>query len=245
MQDVANRVDDWKSLRVETFGELLRFGSFIVIKGDAGKDSEREVRIFVNVLPFKRFWPWIKHHELSLPLEIRLRIPGDPNLPLRMVIPAGSPAVRMFAHDPWRRWIPNPTSSKADNQAPCGPEDTRFCQSNNQMAMDRYQSLPTMEADITKSAFCSMKATRSFSSVFSSSSRRSSGSTIPRFPQSPTTPHFADSVSFNHNPSQPVSPILSFREVASPGPRTRTSQQGSGSILNDGQHSDKDSKPDK
>lgn len=43
--DLASRVDDWKSHKVETFGELLRFGTFTVIKGDGGKDAEREVRI--------------------------------------------------------------------------------------------------------------------------------------------------------------------------------------------------------
>lgn len=41
--DLAERVDDWKSLKVDSFGELLRFGTFIVVKGDTGKDSEREV----------------------------------------------------------------------------------------------------------------------------------------------------------------------------------------------------------
>lgn len=43
--DLNNRVDDWKSLKVEAFGELLRFGSFTVLKGDGGKDTEREVCI--------------------------------------------------------------------------------------------------------------------------------------------------------------------------------------------------------
>lgn len=41
--DLAERVDDWKSLKVDSFGELLRFGTFAVVKGDTGKDSEREV----------------------------------------------------------------------------------------------------------------------------------------------------------------------------------------------------------
>lgn len=41
--DLAERVDDWKSLKVDSFGELLRFGTFTVVKGDTGKDSEREV----------------------------------------------------------------------------------------------------------------------------------------------------------------------------------------------------------
>lgn len=41
--DLAQRVDDWKSLKVDGFGELLRFGTFTVLKGDTAKDSEREV----------------------------------------------------------------------------------------------------------------------------------------------------------------------------------------------------------
>lgn len=41
--DLAERVDDWKALKVETFGELLRFGTFSVLKSDTGKDTEREV----------------------------------------------------------------------------------------------------------------------------------------------------------------------------------------------------------
>jgi cell division control protein 24 len=43
MVDLANRVDDWKALKVDGFGELLRFGTFTVLKGEGNKDSEREV----------------------------------------------------------------------------------------------------------------------------------------------------------------------------------------------------------
>lgn len=43
MIDLANRVDDWKTLKVDAFGELLRFGTFTVVKGEGNKDSEREV----------------------------------------------------------------------------------------------------------------------------------------------------------------------------------------------------------
>ena len=41
--DLSERVDDWKSLKMDSFGDLLRFGTFAVVKGDSGKDSEREV----------------------------------------------------------------------------------------------------------------------------------------------------------------------------------------------------------
>jgi hypothetical protein len=42
--DLSDRVEDWKSLRMETFGELMLFGTFSVLKGDGGgKDQEKEV----------------------------------------------------------------------------------------------------------------------------------------------------------------------------------------------------------
>lgn len=41
--DLSERVDDWKALKMDTFGTLLRFGTFQVVKGDSGKDNEREV----------------------------------------------------------------------------------------------------------------------------------------------------------------------------------------------------------
>ncbi|KAJ5482709.1 hypothetical protein N7539_006155 [Penicillium diatomitis] len=45
--DLSERVDDWKSLKVEAFGDLLRFGTFAVVKGDSGKDTEREYHIYL------------------------------------------------------------------------------------------------------------------------------------------------------------------------------------------------------
>lgn len=42
--DLEERVEEWKSLKVRTFGELMLFGTFIVLKGDGGsKDQEKEV----------------------------------------------------------------------------------------------------------------------------------------------------------------------------------------------------------
>jgi hypothetical protein len=42
--DLNDRVEDWKSLRIESFGELMMFGTFSVLKGDGGgKDQEKEV----------------------------------------------------------------------------------------------------------------------------------------------------------------------------------------------------------
>jgi cell division control protein 24 len=47
-RDLDERVDDWKALKIDSFGDLLRFGTFTVIKGDNGKDSEREVGSFLT-----------------------------------------------------------------------------------------------------------------------------------------------------------------------------------------------------
>ena len=42
--DLNDRVEDWKSLRIDSFGELMLFGTFSVLKGDGGgKDQEKEV----------------------------------------------------------------------------------------------------------------------------------------------------------------------------------------------------------
>jgi cell division control protein 24 len=46
-RDLDERVDDWKALKIDSFGDLLRFGTFTVIKGDNGKDSEREYHIYL------------------------------------------------------------------------------------------------------------------------------------------------------------------------------------------------------
>ncbi|KAF4179838.1 hypothetical protein CNMCM8927_000568 [Aspergillus lentulus] len=45
--DLDERVDDWKALKIDSFGELLRYGTFTVLKGDTGKDSEREYHIYL------------------------------------------------------------------------------------------------------------------------------------------------------------------------------------------------------
>jgi cell division control protein 24 len=43
-QDLAERVEDWKSLTMSSFGELMLFGTFTVLKGDGGgKEAEKEV----------------------------------------------------------------------------------------------------------------------------------------------------------------------------------------------------------
>lgn len=46
-EDVAMRVEDWRKLKIDQFGELLRFGTFSVQKSDSGKDNEREYHIYL------------------------------------------------------------------------------------------------------------------------------------------------------------------------------------------------------
>ena len=42
--DLSDRVEDRKALRIDSFGELMLFGTFSVLKGDGGgKDQEKEV----------------------------------------------------------------------------------------------------------------------------------------------------------------------------------------------------------
>ncbi|PKY02566.1 RhoGEF GTPase [Aspergillus campestris IBT 28561] len=46
-KELDERVDDWKSLKIDSFGALLRYGTYSVVKGDNGKDSEREYHIYL------------------------------------------------------------------------------------------------------------------------------------------------------------------------------------------------------
>ena len=46
-EEVAVRVEDWRKLKIETFGDLLLFGTFAVQKSDSGKDNEREYHIYL------------------------------------------------------------------------------------------------------------------------------------------------------------------------------------------------------
>ncbi|KAL4871637.1 hypothetical protein BDV12DRAFT_17482 [Aspergillus spectabilis] len=89
-RQLDERVDDWKALRSDTFGDLLRFGTFTVIKGDNGKDSEREVGTFLKTL-LKIFGPRIY---LPFPsIHICISTPGDPC----------SPNIRDYAQAPQSR----------------------------------------------------------------------------------------------------------------------------------------------
>jgi cell division control protein 24 len=74
--DLANRVDDWKSLKVEGFGELLRFGTFTVLKGDSTKDTEREV-CFLFYHHIERPLPLILFTQCRVP-QIRRLFFEDP-----------------------------------------------------------------------------------------------------------------------------------------------------------------------
>ncbi|KAM5453784.1 Guanine nucleotide exchange factor for Cdc42p [Microsporum audouinii] len=48
VEDLSQRVEDWKALKIEKFGDLLRYGTFTILKGDSSKDAEREVRIILS-----------------------------------------------------------------------------------------------------------------------------------------------------------------------------------------------------
>lgn len=53
VHELKNRVEDWKGHKVEAFGELLLFGTFTVVNGDAGpgRESEREVDTCSSSVP--------------------------------------------------------------------------------------------------------------------------------------------------------------------------------------------------
>ncbi|KIW02425.1 uncharacterized protein PV09_06241 [Verruconis gallopava] len=48
-QELRERVEDWKGHRLDSFGELLQYGTYQVIKGgsSSGKDEEREYKIYL------------------------------------------------------------------------------------------------------------------------------------------------------------------------------------------------------
>lgn len=47
VEELKNRVEDWKGHKIEAFGELLLHGTFTVLKGEssAPKGNEREVNL--------------------------------------------------------------------------------------------------------------------------------------------------------------------------------------------------------
>lgn len=44
--DFIERVDDWKALKPDHLGDLLRYGTFSVLRSESNKEPEREVRAF-------------------------------------------------------------------------------------------------------------------------------------------------------------------------------------------------------
>jgi hypothetical protein len=56
VHELYQRVDDWKGIKRDSFGELLLFGNFTVLKGDGGKDTEREVRELFDEFDFMSKW---------------------------------------------------------------------------------------------------------------------------------------------------------------------------------------------
>lgn len=47
LQDLSERIDDWKSLQVGTFGELLLLGTFNVVKDERSRSEEKEYHIYL------------------------------------------------------------------------------------------------------------------------------------------------------------------------------------------------------
>ncbi|PGH02039.1 cell division control protein 24 [Blastomyces parvus] len=136
VDDLAIRVDDWKALKVEVFGELLRFGTFTVLKGDGGRDTEREVRTSLTAYNARlRPAPQCRLSFHKGPMRIRLRLLYTPPLApdqafhkklSGIYLPFGTPSQDLSSHWPesaaltWRskfhsaslKWLNLPTSSK-------------------------------------------------------------------------------------------------------------------------------------
>src|SRR4051812_15231354 len=47
LQDLQERIDDWKQLQIMTFGELLLLGSFSVMKDSGLRSDEKEYHIYL------------------------------------------------------------------------------------------------------------------------------------------------------------------------------------------------------
>ena len=50
VNDLQQRVDDWKGHKLDHFGELLLHGSYTVVKGEGSREVEREVSVSSAVL---------------------------------------------------------------------------------------------------------------------------------------------------------------------------------------------------
>lgn len=50
VNELQNRVEDWKGHKINHFGELLHFGNFTVLKGEGAKVVEREVSVIFDSL---------------------------------------------------------------------------------------------------------------------------------------------------------------------------------------------------
>jgi cell division control protein 24 len=71
LEDLDERVEEWKSLKKESFGELMLFGTFTVLKGDGGnKDQEKEVCCINPTAPSCWLTEAVSH--LPLPKNIAL-----------------------------------------------------------------------------------------------------------------------------------------------------------------------------
>ncbi len=52
VQELQNRVEDWKGHKIDHFGGLLLYGNYTVLKGEGAKEVEREVsKVAFIILP--------------------------------------------------------------------------------------------------------------------------------------------------------------------------------------------------
>ena len=59
VEELQQRVEDWKGHKIDHFGELLLNGTYTVLKGEGAKEVEREVSrfyLFKLRLSLRRLW---------------------------------------------------------------------------------------------------------------------------------------------------------------------------------------------
>jgi cell division control protein 24 len=160
--DLGNRVDDWKSLKIEAFGELLRFGTFTVLKGDGGRDTEREVRMVLSDVD-RKFWSQNALFSfLGQPMETTLKL-SDVDLPPFVQWPSPGPSLQ--PGQPRRASLPTITEESKLPGGKCDTNVRRLDLAKLGKTSTITRSLLHKEADDIPSS--SLNPKRSISSLFS------------------------------------------------------------------------------
>jgi hypothetical protein len=176
--DLANRVDDWKSLKIEFFGELLRFGTFTVLKGDGGRDTEREVRMVLSDVD-RKFWSRNNLFSfLGHPVETTLRL-SDVDLPPLVQSPSSGPSFQHF--QPQRASLATITEESDQPAGKCDSSLKRLNLTKLEKSSPVF-ARPLQHKEIDNMP--SLKPKRSMSSLFSrlKTSSSSNGPPSPRTP---------------------------------------------------------------